>query len=213
MKEKQRISMMREQWANREAKRPADDKQSAVLIPLIETKNGLEILFEMRALDLVVQPGDICLPGGRIETGETSREAAIRETCEELLVQSAQIQVLAPMDGVLGPAQTIIWPYLATLEGYHNTFSEAEVDHVFTIPLDWFLSQEPERHVSWMINQPEEDFPYELIHGGKNYGFRKRPHEMLFYKHDHATIWGATARIVNEFVLLYKKTFQPFSNG
>ena len=48
----------------------------SVLIPLIKRDNEVHILFEKRALSLKNQPGEISFPGGGIERGENSRDAA-----------------------------------------------------------------------------------------------------------------------------------------
>jgi 8-oxo-dGTP pyrophosphatase MutT (NUDIX family) len=42
----------------------------AVVIPLIETKDGYDVLFEVRSSKIEAQPGDICLPGGAMEGEE-----------------------------------------------------------------------------------------------------------------------------------------------
>lgn len=55
----------------------------SVLMPFVTTENGDALLLEIRS-DNVKQPGEICFPGGRIESGETPAETAVRETCEEL---------------------------------------------------------------------------------------------------------------------------------
>jgi peroxisomal coenzyme A diphosphatase NUDT7 len=186
------------------AKSPRDPRESAVLIPLLEGKEGYEILFEKRALSLKVQPGDICLPGGRIEEGENPKEAAIRETKEELLLEEKQIKLLCPLDGTFGPREQIIWPHLALISDYQNTWSEDEVDHTFTVPLQYFLETEPERYEAEQATIPEEGFPYELINGGRNYGFRRKSHVFLFYRTEHGAIWGATARVIYGMVQFWK---------
>jgi len=58
---------------------------AAVMLPLLETSEGLSILFQVRSMDLKWQPGDICFPGGRREPedGDLAVTAA-RELEEEL---------------------------------------------------------------------------------------------------------------------------------
>ena len=55
----------------------------AVLIPWVKKEDGDALLLEVRS-EKVKQPGEVCFPGGRVEPGETTAEAAVRETCEEL---------------------------------------------------------------------------------------------------------------------------------
>ena len=51
--------------------------RASVFIPLVQGSNGPEILFEVRALHLKRQPGEVCLPGGHIEQGESAHDAAM----------------------------------------------------------------------------------------------------------------------------------------
>ena len=81
---------------------PIQSSGAAVLIPLVEGATNVQIVLELRAYDLDVQPGEVCLPGGRIEQDETPWEAAVRETCEELLVAPEQIEIIAEMDEMIG---------------------------------------------------------------------------------------------------------------
>ena len=64
----------------------------SVLMPFVTTENGDTLLLEVRS-DSVKQPGEICFPGGRIETGETPAETAVRETCEELGLKAGDISI------------------------------------------------------------------------------------------------------------------------
>ena len=58
---------------------------AAVLLPLVETKDGPGILFEARAQTLDWQPGDICFPGGGYECKDKNfAVTASREVQEEL---------------------------------------------------------------------------------------------------------------------------------
>lgn len=178
--------------------------ESAVLIPLLETPDGYDVLLEQRSLTLDVQPGDICLPGGGLEEDEKPVEAAVRETMEELLVGKDQIQLISALDGTFGPGDRIIWPFAGILRDYKDTWSKDEVDHTFRIPLSYFLDTDPERYRAVQTTVPEEGFPYELVTGGRRYSFRKREHIFLFYRHPEATIWGATAAIIYSFCCYWK---------
>lgn len=197
-------SAVRRIWNAHQPGVSAGRGMAAVLIPLVLVDGDYHILFEKRALHLVIQPGEICLPGGGIEAGETPEQAARRETAEELLVAPEQVEKLAAMDPVTGPSGALVWPFVGLLHGYAGTFSADEVDHVFTVPLRWFLNTQPERHMTELVTVPEEDFPYELLPGGKSYRWRRKPHPVLFYRHPHAIIWGFTAGIVHTFVEAYR---------
>ena len=69
----------------------------AVLCPLLEQPDGVHLLFEVRAAQLR-QGGEVCFPGGRLESQETPAECALRETEEELSIPRSQIQLLGAPD-------------------------------------------------------------------------------------------------------------------
>lgn len=56
------------------------------------------IFFLKKGLKLKNQPGEISFPGGGIERGENSRDAAIRETCEELLLNKRDLSIIGKGD-------------------------------------------------------------------------------------------------------------------
>ena len=163
-----------------------------------------EILFEVRSVKIHHQPGDICLPGGSVEPGETPEQAVVREISEELLVSPSQVRVIGPAD-ILVSGNMLVHPFLCRLEGYEDTFSTDEVAEVFRVPLSFFLETEPAIHeVAWKA-EPAADFPYEGIAGGKNYHWRTRRNRIRFYGYGGRVIWGLTARIMESFAELCRK--------
>ena len=176
-------------------------RDAAVLIPLVETREGSEIILERRAMHLKRQPGEICLPGGGIltqngEAIERPEEAAVRETMEELLVSREQIGPLQALPVQMGPDGADVYPFAATLHDYRDTFSEAEVAEVLRIPADFFLHTAPEAYAVDLVTVAREGFPYERIPGGRDYPFRKKEQWIYFYEYEGITIWGLTARIL-----------------
>ncbi|MBU5484872.1 CoA pyrophosphatase [Clostridium sp. MSJ-11] len=175
-------------------------EKSSVIIFLISDNENLEVLFQVRAFNLQHQPGDISLPGGRIENGETEEEAAIRESIEELNIKREDFKIIGEMDSLVTHYNRIIYPFVALLNKNQIDPSEDEVDHVFKVPLKYFLENEPEVYEIKIMPQVPENFPYHLIVGGKDYKFSKSNIEQYFYQYNGYVIWGMTAQIIKSFV-------------
>lgn len=179
---------------------------AAVLVPLVPGESGLEILLEVRSLTLSVQPGEVCLPGGGIEQDESALDAAIRETCEELLVSPSQIDVLGSLGTFDGPGGRSLHAFVAILRGYAGTFSPAEVDHTFTLSLDWLITHEPDIYRVGYEPRYPEDFPWELVPGGRRYPWRTRNSDVPFYRGTNPLVWGATARVLRRLADILRVT-------
>lgn len=179
-------------------------RQYAVTAPFLpDTK---EFLFEVRAKNLNRQPGEVCFPGGLIEKGEKPVEAALRETREELLVAQNQLSLTAPLDILATHYNTKIHPYLITLKDYQNTYNKDEVQEVFTVPFDFFLSTDPQIHYNRVTMTPEDPAVLEDLLGVKTYPWAESKYPVLFYRYQTRIIWGITARFVQNIVNLYKTT-------
>lgn len=180
-------------------------RKSAVMLLIGEENGEAYIVFEKRAQSLRHQPGDICLPGGKIEEGETPRETAVRETLEELRLESNHVTVIGEMDHFVSPYGSIMYPFVAKLHVNDISPSPEEVDHVFKVPLSFFLEKEPLLYPMEIGPRLKEDFPYHLVRDGKNYKFSRGILNQYFYEYKEYVIWGFTAMIVKNFIDIIKK--------
>ncbi len=189
---------------HRKPKLIGEYKKSAVMILIQEEQDELYIIFEVRSLKLRHQPGDICLPGGKIEERETPKEAAIRETCEELNITYEDIEYIGEMDYLVTPYGAIIYPFIAKLKISNLIPNKDEVDHIFKVPINFFLEYEPKYYAMDIGPISIEDFPFHLINNGKEYKFSKGVLNQYFYIYKNHVIWGFTARIIKAFTDILK---------
>jgi len=201
------IDRIVEKFKDRVSK-PMDIKyRNAVLIPLIENGDGFEIIYELRSKNLNTQPGEISFPGGQVEEDETYREAAVRETIEELNIKEENINVIGELDYLISYSNISIHCFLATISGVKVediTPNYDEVDHIFTVPLDFFLRTEPDTYYLGVETVLNDEFPYNLIPNGRDYNFRSGEHSVMFYHYKDYTIWGFTARMTKQLVDILK---------
>ena len=179
-------------------------KKSSVVIPLVEIHGTTHLLFEVRALELKSQPGDICFPGGKVDKGENYKEAAARELKEELGLVDEDFHIVGEMDYFISPYGNIIYPFVAEVFKKPDNYSRSEVDHVFYVPLEYFLNNEPECHPMRVGPIFDEGFPFHMIRGGREYKFSTGRLNQYFYRYKDYVIWGFTALIVKGFIDLIK---------
>lgn len=115
---------------------------AAVLIPIINTPTGLEVLLTQRADHLRHHPGQISFPGGRKEPTDLSNEAAaLRETYEEVGLSPDKVQIL----GQLGEYYTVsgyqIRPVIGLIESSFEVKLDAnEVSRILTVPFNFLMT-------------------------------------------------------------------------
>jgi len=173
----------------------------SVIMPVLADTGDL--VFEVRSDGLKKQPGEICFPGGLIETGETPQAAGIRELYEELLVSPADIEIVAPLDILITNHRAMVHPHVAYLHRYSGTFNHDEVKEVFTVPFEHFLEHDPIVHDTEISVVPCQGFPLDLI--GENYPWYTAKHQVLFYLYKDKVIWGLTAQIIQNIVKLCRQ--------
>ena len=183
-------------------------RNHSIMATLIEIDGKLHFVYTKRALTLKHQPGDVCFPGGRQEKGETAKEAAIRETEEELGISAENIEILGESDFIVTMFNTKVTPFVGLLKGI--TLDDLkpnpdEVDKIFAVPVEFFKENEPIKSELFLKQVFPDDFPTHLIYNGENYPWGKAYVPELFYIYEGETIWGLTARITNNICEIIEK--------
>ena len=162
-------------------------RPSAVLVGLFESTNGVEAILTRRSQALTNHRGEISFPGGRLENGETAVDAALRETHEEIGIAPSEARIIGELNSMSTVvSNSHIVPIVASYASA-PTFSAAngEVDRVFSVPLLELARQDTYRQEHWV--------------------FSDREFQINFFYLDDETIWGATARILFQVMMLAVK--------
>ena len=160
---------------------------SAVLIPIFENDNGHCVVFTERTHRVSTHKGQISFPGGRLDKGDASLlEAALRECEEEIGIARSQVDVLGRLDDCLTfVSNYIITPFVGAIPWpHHFDLNEIETASIIEAP------------VSDLID------PRCLAEGSEIVDGRILP--AYFYDHDGKVIWGATARILKQFLEIWQ---------
>ena len=174
---------------------------SAVLVPLVDTAEGLSLLYEIRSA-AVRQPGEVCFPGGKTESGETAVQCALRETWEELAIPPEAVEVIGEMDFLHIRAGSLLRPVLGKVDSTALAAMQphaAEVAGTFLVPLQWLRDHPP---AVYTRRQPVAfpDFPWEEAGISADYPWRPCYMEVPVYHGLPHPLWGLTARITMDVV-------------
>ena len=189
-----------EVFKDRQPEAEGYNRTSAVLVPIMNIEDEPYLILTQRAFSLKRQPGDICFPGGGCEEGETAEETALRETVEEIGIPPENIDLLGPADVITTAYGVCIKPFVGILKGVDQkdfVINPDEVEKIITVPLQYLMETEPRKYTIDLTPNYPEDFPFELIRGGRDYKFGKAKNRQSFYEYNGEVIWGLTARILN----------------
>jgi coenzyme A diphosphatase NUDT7 len=179
---------------------------AAVMLPLVETREGLSILFQVRSMKLNWQPGDICFPGGRREPedGDLSVTAQ-REMEEELGLTKDDYSLLGPLDYFYTYVGPMLFPYVGIIHNPENIkLSTEEVAEIFTVPIAKLLKIQPRSGTITIASKPEKDFPFDVLPEYKEGWTIRKNYKVYCYDYEKRRIWGMTARVLHGFLTKIK---------
>ena len=145
----------------------------------------LHIALTVRGAGLRNHTGQVSLPGGRVDAGETFEQAALREASEEVGVDPSTVEILGPLTPLHIPVSGFLLHPIAGLISMRPAFQRAEWEVARIIEAPVALLSDPavlKRETRTRVVQGQSidvDVPYFDIDGEK--------------------VWGATAMVLAEF--------------
>ena len=175
--------------------RPLRERTAAVILLLREGLQGPELLFERRSAALRRQPGEVCLPGGGVEEGESPQQCVLRECAEELGL--TELQLLGHVESLRHSTGERVEVFAGRVDSSAELkLQPSEVAEVFAVPLSWFREHEPKTARMVLVPDVERSSP-ELRELLPHYG---RESISPLWLWEGRPIWGMTARIVRRFL-------------
>lgn len=157
-------------------------RHASVLVGIVDHPDNPSVLLTRRADHLGTHSGQVAFPGGKVETGETSAEAALREAEEEIGLKRDYVEIVGYLDPFETGTGFYVRPVLGFVTpGFTLTIHEGEVAEVFEVPLAFLMDGSNHEEHRTMI------------------GGRERVHYSMPYNGQN--IWGATAGMLRTMYL------------
>ena len=155
---------------------------AAVLVPLFKKGENCHLLFTKRSEEVKYHKGEISFPGGVVDKEDLELErTALREAFEEIGLKESDVQIIGALDDIVTITEFIVTPIVGLFPyPYPFKISEVEIAELIEVPLSFLLVED---------NLSER----EIFRGGQK--------EVVYaYQYGKHTIWGATARILKQFL-------------
>jgi 8-oxo-dGTP pyrophosphatase MutT (NUDIX family) len=160
---------------------------SAVLVPIYYREGQCHILFTRRTNNVKEHKGQISFPGGARQNGESLLDTALRESREEIGLDPADVEILGELDDTL----TFVSNYVVTpFVGVIPWPNSLKVD-------GWEASEIIETPIVALLDEGSCEYKKEVFDG--------KPVTSFFYHYNGDVIWGATARILHQFLELFRQ--------
>ncbi|MFC0409630.1 NUDIX hydrolase [Roseomonas elaeocarpi] len=146
-------------------------------------ERGCSVLLTLRAARLSAHAGQVALPGGSIEAGETPEAAALREAAEEIGLDPRLPEVIGRLPGRATGTGFHITPVVAILHPpFTLTPDPGEVAEIFRYPVSTLLD-------------PAQPVRRDDLWAGKSF---------WVWPHERHLVWGATAEILRQLSLVLR---------
>ncbi|AEI64695.1 CoA pyrophosphatase [Corallococcus macrosporus] len=157
-------------------------REASVLVPVFERDGVPHVLFTRRPATLRTHADQYSFPGGgRDPEDATPLHTALRETEEELGIDRRGVRVLGMLDEVPTISRYRVRPFVGVIPGDGKYQPSAEeVAFILEVPLSGLLDPSILRVERKEILGAERD--------------------LYFYTYGTHVIWGATARILRDFL-------------
>lgn len=166
---------------------PSDARLAAGLLLLYPGERGASIALTVRASGLSRHAGQVSLPGGATDPGETLAQAALREAHEEIGVDPASVRVL----GQLTPVHVLVSGFtlhpIVGITYERPSFAPAahEVEEVIEVWVEDLQDASRIRQGTRTREGLAIEYPYFDLMGHQ--------------------VWGATAMVLGEFICVLQQ--------
>jgi 8-oxo-dGTP pyrophosphatase MutT (NUDIX family) len=159
---------------------------AAVLVPLFKKGDGCHLLFTKRSDQVKYHKGEISFPGGVVDEEDLELiNTALREAHEEIGLKKSDVEIIGILDDIVTITEFIVTPIVGLFPyPYPFKVSQVEIAELIEVPLSSLLHKE-------CFSEKE------IVRGGQK--------EVVYaYQYGEHIIWGATARILKQFLDLIK---------
>jgi 8-oxo-dGTP pyrophosphatase MutT (NUDIX family) len=164
---------------------PDGARDGAGLLLVYPHDDTLHMALTVRGAELRNHTGQVSLPGGRVDTGESFEAAALREAQEEIGVEPSTVEVLGRLTPLHIPVSGFLLHPIVGYTSMRPAFQRAEWEVARIIEAPVTLLSDPavvKREIRTRVVKGQSidvDVPYFDIDGEK--------------------VWGATAMVLAEF--------------
>lgn len=163
-----------------------DFRNASVLVPFWGEGDDVRLALTLRTQTLGSHRGQISFPGGRVDEGDSSVEAAaLRETNEELGIPAESVSVVARLDDAWSIQGYLVSTHVGWLDDRPEFVpSPAEVERVIVADVERLMTPE--------------------FHRRKHMTERSHRFVIDFFDYEGDVIWGLTGGILASFFRLLR---------